>query len=170
MRHESTLSPLRSFGDLENFLPPSLMCPITWPTCWSSASSCIRSVSCSCKRWYACLFPRRLLFNLSVQSCQFIGSFVRSSPARIRSPAASCTLTCKSLHCIATTTSRFNCSSCETPRSTEKWWVSTPVHHTRSSLKVRIEQITRMSTVHWPPRREAFVYDGLVLAMLASAH
>lgn len=67
---------------------------------------------------------------------------------------------------MSTTMSRLSCSSCETPFSTLKWWLSVPLYQVRSSETERKLHIMRMIRVHWPPRREGEVYDGFVLADL----
>ena len=66
-----------------------------------------------------------------------VRSFASASPARIRSPDASWILICRSAHCIATTTSRFNCSVRATPGSTEKVCVVLPAIQRAVSVIVR---------------------------------
>lgn len=58
---------------------------------------------------------------------------------------------------MLTTMSRFSWSSWEMPFSTLKWCFSVPRHQVLSSVKLKIVQIIRMSTVHWPPRRVGVV-------------
>lgn len=74
-------------------------------------------------------------------------------------------LTCRSEHCIAMMMSRFNCNSCPTPRSTEKWCVSLPFHQLRNSVKVRSVQRIIRASVNWPPRADWLVYVDLTLAV-----
>ena len=81
----------------------------------------------------------------------------------MRSIAASWTLTCRSAQRIATTMSRFSCSSWETPRSTVKWWDSVPRDQVRSSVMVRSVQRTARMIVVRPPADVVVVYVGLVL-------
>lgn len=65
---------------------------------------------------------------------------------------------------MRTTRSRFSCRSWPTPFSTLKWWFSEPLSQVRNSEKVKTVQMTRMRTVHCPPRRDGAVYEGFVLA------
>jgi hypothetical protein len=89
---------------------------------------------------------------LPVHCAQLVGSFLSRSPASVRSPAASCMLTCRSAQRMATTMSRLICISCDTPFSTEKDCTVVPanqraisVHashiHVRMRVTVQAEEL-----------------------------
>lgn len=95
---------------------------------------------------------------------QFVASRFNMSPAKIRSPAASCTFMWMLEHCIAMTISKLICRLMPTSFSTETVWFSWPRHHWVNSENVRKTQTTSIATVHFPPPEVRVMYWGLDFA------
>lgn len=101
---------------------------------------------------------------LPVHCAQLVGSLRSKSPASVRSPAASCMLTCKSAQRMAMMTSRLMRMSCETPFSTENVWLVVPVNQREVSVHASQIHVRIRVTVHAEELRPWTRYVFLVLA------
>jgi len=163
MRQLSACPPLGgSFGVLAHFaffLPnATISCTCSSPNPSSSTHpSPVTTLPCTS-------LPNRCTPLPSTHCTHIVGSRVSRSAAKILSPAASCTLTCRSAQRMRTTMSKLMSRVRATPFSTAKVCSSVPRHQRESSAQKRMSAIKDMATVHLPPPEVRVVYWDLVLA------
>src|SRR3569833_1555136 len=138
----------------------SCTCSSPKPSSWASAiqPSPVTRRPCESR-------PSRCMPLASTRCCQLVGSCWSSSAARMRSPAASCTLTRRSAHFMRSTMSRLICMVRPTPFSTANVWSSAPRHHRPSSDQKSMAETTTMATVHLPPPDVRCTYCGFAFAV-----